>query len=118
LNSKRQKNNGPKKQGHHRQVGRKPRPVGGELHYAKNHNIVERRIDDTAFLVHPETDTVFYLNQLGTAIWNICAEPVSREEAIQTVQQAFPEVPPKKIAEDVYEFFKQLIKKDFVALCD
>jgi len=103
LSSKRQKHKGPLKQGRH---------------YTRNQTIVERRIDDTVFLVDPETDTVLYLNQLGTAIWNISAEPVSVEEATQTVRQAFPDVPPKKIAADVYEFFKQLIKKDFVALCD
>jgi len=103
LNSKRQKNKGPIKQGHH---------------YAKNHKIVERRMDDTVFLVNPETDTVLYLNQLGTAMWNVWTEPVSIEEATQTVQQAFPDVPPKEIARDVYELFKQLSKKDFVAPCD
>ena len=102
MNSKRQKNRDPIKQGHH---------------YAKNHKIVERRMDDTVFLVNPETDTVFYLNQLATAIWNICAESISIKNATHIVQQAFPDVPPKEIARDVYELFKQLSKKDFVAPC-
>lgn len=103
MNSTRQKNKGPSKQGHC---------------YAKNHKIVERRIDDTVFLVNPETDTVLYLNQLGTSIWHLLVEPVSTQEVTQTVQHAFPNVPPKKIADDVCELFNQLSQEDFVVLCD
>ena len=103
MSSKRKKNRDPIKQCHH---------------YAKNQKIVERRIDDTVFLVHPETDTVLYLNQIATAIWSICAEPITVEEATQIVQQAFPDVPPKKIAGDVSRLFKQLAKKGYVAPCN
>ena len=101
MNNKRRKNSGPNKRG---------------IHYAKNHSIVERRIDDTVFLVNPETDTILYLNQLGTAIWHLLAEPVSIEEATITVQQAFPDVPPQEIADDVGKLFNQLSKKDFLVL--
>ncbi len=96
MNNEQQKNKGCNKRG---------------LHYARNHNIVERRIDDTVFLVNPETDTILYLNQLGTAIWHLLAEPVSIEEATITVQQAFPDVPPQKIVDDVSKLFNQLSKK-------
>ena len=84
------------------------------LQYARNHNIVERRIDDTVFLVNPKTDTILYLNRLGTAIWHLLAEPICIEEATITVQQAFPDVPPLKIADDVGKLFNQLSNKDFL----
>jgi hypothetical protein len=80
--------------------------------FLRNHIIVERRIDDTVFLVNPETDTVFYLNPLGTAIWQLLAQPIRAAEAATIVQEAFPDVPPKQIAEDVSKLFDELSKRN------
>ena len=69
--------------------------------YAQNPNIAERSIDDTVFLVDPDTDIVFYLDSLGTGIWHLLKEPVSMADAIRIVQRAFPEMLPERIAGDV-----------------
>ena len=80
--------------------------------FLRNHRIVDRRVDDTVFLVNPETDTVFYLNPLGTAIWQLLAHPISAAEAATIVQEAFPDVLPKQIAEDVSKLFDELSKRN------
>ena len=80
----------------------------------RNNKIVERRIDDTVFLVNPETDTVFHLNPVGTAIWQLLAQPISTAEAVTIVQAAFPDVPPKQIAHDVSVLLNKLHKKNLV----
>jgi hypothetical protein len=87
---------------------------GQRLCYLRNHKIVERRIDDTVFLVNPEADTVFYLNPLGTAIWQLLAKPISAAEAANIVQLAFPDVPSKKITEDVSKLLDALNKRNLV----
>lgn len=86
--------------------------------YVRNQQIVERRVDDTVFLVNPETETVFYLNPLGTAIWQLLAQPISAAEAATIVQQAFPDVSSYQIADDVSGLLNQLRKKNLALLCD
>jgi hypothetical protein len=85
--------------------------------YKRNRQIVERRVDDTVFLVNPETETIFYLNPLGTVIWQLLAQPISAAEATTIVQQAFPAISPEQIADDVSGLFKKLRKKNLVLLC-
>ena len=84
------------------------------LCYAQNPNIAERSIDDTVFLVDPDTDIVFYLDPLGTGIWHLLKEPVSMAEAIRTVQRAFPEMPPDKIAGDVSTLVNDMSQRNLV----
>jgi hypothetical protein len=84
--------------------------------YLRNPIIVERSIDDTVFLVNPETDNIFYLNQVGTAIWQLLTEPINVLEAVAIVQQAFPDVQPNNIAEDVSKLINEMSARNLV-LC-
>jgi hypothetical protein len=85
--------------------------------YLRNPIIVERSIDDTVFLVNPETDAIFYLNQVGTAIWQLLTEPINLSEAVATVQQAFPDVQPKHVAEDVSKLIDEMSDRNLVMCC-
>ena len=82
--------------------------------YLRNPIIVERSIDDAVFLVNPETDAIFYLNQVGLAIWQLLTEPINLSEVVATVQQAFPDVQPKKIAEDVSKLINEMSDRNLV----
>ena len=82
--------------------------------YLRNPIIVERSIDNTIFLVNPETDAIFYLNQVGTAIWQLLTEPINISEAVAIVQQAFPDVQPKNIAEDVSKLIDEMSDRNLV----
>ena len=83
-------------------------------YYVRNQKIAERSIDDTVFLVNPEADIVFFLNQLSTGIWQLLREPISILEATAIVQQAFPDMPPKKIATDVSKVINEMSKRNLV----
>ena len=83
-------------------------------YYVRNPKIVERSIDDTVFLINPDTDIVFYLNSLGTGIWQLLREPISVFDAYNIVQQAFPDRPPKKIARDVSRLIHDMSKRNLV----
>lgn len=82
--------------------------------YTQNPNIAERRIDDTVFLVDPDTDIVFYLDSLGAGIWHLLKEPVSLRDATTIVQQAFPDMQAENISRDVARLINELSKRNLV----
>lgn len=82
--------------------------------YAQNPNIAERSIDDTVFLVDPDTDIVFYLDPLGSGIWHLLKESVSMMDATRIVQQAFPDMPPGEIARDVSTLISDMSQRNLV----
>ena len=82
--------------------------------YIRNPIISERSIDDTVFLIDPDTDIVFYLNPLSTGVWQLLKEPISVFDAADIVQQAFPEMPPSKITRDVLRLIDDMSKKNLV----
>lgn len=84
------------------------------LCFVQNPNIAERRIDETSFLVNPDTDIVFYLDALGSGIWHLLKEPVSINDATTMVQQAFPDICPQEIAKDVSKLINKMHKRNLV----
>ena len=82
--------------------------------YAQNPQIAERSIDDTIFLVDPDTDIVFYLDSLGAGIWHLLKEPVNMADATRIVQQAFPAMPPEEIARDVSSLISDMSRRNLV----
>jgi hypothetical protein len=82
--------------------------------YVRNPKISERRIDDTAFLIDPDTDIVFYLNPLSTGVWQLLKEPTSVFDAANIVQQAFPKMSTLIITRDVLRLINDMIKKNLV----
>jgi hypothetical protein len=83
-------------------------------YYVRNPKIADRSIDDTVFLIDPETDIVFYLNPLSTGLWQLLREPISVFDATTIVQQAFPDMPPKKIAKDVSKLINEMRKRNLL----
>ena len=74
----------------------------------RNPEIVAREIDDTVFLVGAGNDAVFHLNAMGSAIWRLLAEPMSEAEAVQTLLDAFPDIPAEQVRNDVEKLFRDL----------
>lgn len=90
--------------------------INRQVNFVRNPEVVQRNMDDSAFLVDPETDIVFYLNALSTGIWNILETSISLDDIINIVQKAFPDVPSKKIDQDVTELIKKMHKKNIVLI--
>ncbi len=84
------------------------------LRYVRNPKIAERSINDSVFLVDCDTDIVFYLNPLSTGIWHLLREPLSVLDATNIVEQAFPDLPPDKIARDVSKLISEMRKRNLV----
>ena len=86
-----------------------------KLAFVRNPKVVERQVDDAIFLIDPENDTIFHLNQLGTGLWRLMAEPTELVTAVGIVQQAFPDDPPERVRRDVVELIGDLVKNKLVA---
>jgi len=95
-------------------VQKKKTPHKKNSNYVRNPKIAERSIDDTVFLVNPDTDIVFYLNPLGNGIWQLLKEPISIIDAVTTVQRAFPDMASEKIGRDVSKLINKMRKSNLV----
>ncbi len=61
----------------------------------------ERRVDDQVFLADPDTDGLFHLNPIGSAVWQLLEEPACMSDVTDLMAQAFPDVPSEQIAADI-----------------
>ena len=59
--------------------------------FARNPDIVERRVGDSVFLAAAKGEAIFQLNETGAALWRLLAEPAGLIDAAQVFHQAFPE---------------------------
>ena len=69
--------------------------------YRRSDGISERRVDDVAFLVNPENEALYHLNPLGTALWRLLETPISGADAVDIIDQAFPDVGKDGISKDI-----------------
>jgi len=78
------------------------------MHYKQSKGIVIRRVDDSVFLVKPETDALFQLDGPGSVLWLALADPLDTDEAIKLLLIAFPDADAQTVARDVDALFKDL----------
>lgn len=84
-----------------------PAPPAARL-YRRADNVVLHEIEDTPFLVDASGDAVFRLNPVALGVWNLLAVPLSPEQALAILAQAFPDDDPGCIASDVGDLFAAL----------
>ena len=87
---------------------------GHARRYVKNKILIERNINNDSFLVNPETEEIFYLNALSSAIWQLLEQPITLEEVVDIISKAFPDILPEQIYRDTSALFSEFIKKDIV----
>jgi len=87
-----------------------------KLTYARNPDIIVRSLDDEVLLVDNETDAIFNLNPIGTAIWQFLQIPKKDEEIIETLKLAFPDSSPQQIVTDTKNLLRQLVERDLVIM--
>jgi hypothetical protein len=72
--------------------------------YRRAAGIHERRVDGECFLADAEGARIHHLNPIGSAIWQLLAEPASIEDLVTTLGEAFPELEAKQLQADVSAF--------------
>ncbi len=66
------------------------------------------------FLLHETGDEIFSLNDLGRAVWELLAEPLSETEAAALIASVFPEIPRARIERDVVNLFAAFRKMNLI----
>jgi len=79
-----------------------------EPSFRRRGGIDETAVEDDLFLVMPDTQAIFHLNAVGSALWRLLAEPRTRSEAAAILSAAFPDVPPSQLNADIDRFFEHL----------
>jgi len=72
------------------------------------------QVDGELFLADPEGLSISHLNTIGTAIWNLLAEPISQAESIDVLYGAFPDADRSVIASDVATIFAALSREGLI----
>lgn len=72
------------------------------------------RIEEESFLTSPDGKAIYHLNPIGSGIWELLAEPISKEEIIATLATAFPQVERSTIEKDVAEILKRFQSKNLI----
>lgn len=90
--------------------------MGKEPMYVRKPGIIEKSLDDEVLLIDEVTDSIFNLNQLGTAVWNLLQEPKKGEEIIDVLTTAFQDIPSEIIIEDTNQLLNRLVDKGLLQI--
>lgn len=81
-------------------------------YFIQNNKTQRIRIEGESFLTSPDRKAIYHLNLVGSGIWELLAEPISKEEIVSTLVEAFPQVERSTIKKDVTEILKRFHSKN------
>lgn len=81
------------------------------MRYRRNDQVTETNVDDGSFLVEPETQDIFYLDGLSRGVWTALGEPMSLGELQQLVREAFPDMAPATIENDIAALLDDIARR-------
>lgn len=82
--------------------------------YRRNPAVAETAIGDELFLVEPDSQEVFYLDPVTSALWRLLTEPRSADDIAALFGEAFPEIDPARIAADVAQALADMTSRCLV----
>jgi hypothetical protein len=85
-----------------------------ETRYGRNPGVTETIVDSEIFLVDPDTQEVFYLDEAGTALWRLIDAPQSFDEVLAVYSAAFPDIDPGRIETDLKASLDKLLEPGLV----
>jgi hypothetical protein len=81
----------------------------------QNLDTASRSIDDTAYVLNPETSELHAFNEVGGRVWELIDGERTLEEMIAVIADEY-DVEPRVAEADVVEFVEILVAKGIVAL--
>lgn len=88
--------------------GGAPQPPPAALPFRRNEGVALRSVEGNIFLSNADETAIHHLNPVGAAIWNLLAEPASRDEAVEILTIIFPDTDRGEIDRDVARLFASL----------
>jgi len=83
-------------------------------YYLRNPDICILQVDNQSFLADREGARIHQLNSIGTAVWSLLAEPVTRIQMVDLLCSAYPEPGRSQIDGDVVCLLKDLDAKNLL----
>ena len=83
--------------------------------YRRADGATKREIDGEVFLIGAQNQSLFHLNALAAAIWNLLEEPLTIDEMVEIIRRAFPDMPGDAVSSDVGKLIKRLAANNLVA---
>jgi len=83
--------------------------------FIRNMLVQKIRIEDENFLASPDGKAIYHLNQVGSGIWELLAEPTSKEIIISTLETAFPGTEKSTIDQDVTKILNRFQLKQLIS---
>lgn len=85
--------------------------------FQRNSTIGFTVVDDETFLIEPESQEVFYLDPVSSALWRLLEEPRTAEEMVELFVAAFPDRPAEEISRDIAAATADLLARGLAVLC-
>ena len=83
-------------------------------HYRQKSGISIVEADNQSFLADRQGEGIHHLNTIGSAIWRLLAEPMTKEELAGVLKTAFPDMNQEKIKIDINILIGELTRKSLL----
>lgn len=91
-------------------------PLPAETRILRAPGVESRERGGQAFLTDADETVIFNLNQTGSAVWRVIAEPASFGELTQIFSAGFPEQNPEALARDLSHLIRRMAERGLVRL--
>jgi hypothetical protein len=85
------------------------------MRYRRKAEVRATDVEGEYFLVEPQSGQIYYLDQVTSGLWRLLAEPLTREELIETYAEAFPDQPATQLARQVAAALEEMVAGGLVA---
>lgn len=80
------------------------------MQYVRNPDVSVTDVDNEIFLVEPDADEIYYLDEVGSGVWRLLESPCSVDEMVETFLATFPDVPESRIRTDVRNIIDDMLR--------
>jgi hypothetical protein len=83
------------------------------VEYARNPDVAWEEVHN-GVTVAAQDGSLYYLDEIGSALWLGLEVPASRQEILDAFAARFPEVAPERIAADLDRFLEESVAAEIV----
>jgi hypothetical protein len=85
-----------------------------DIPFTRAPGVLARAVDAELFLFDAQDVSVLHMNTLATGIWALLEEPITLDEAVDTLATAFPDTPRDTILADTRSLFNDLSRNRLI----
>lgn len=82
--------------------------------WARNPGLSITEVDGEIFLIDQAGNEIYYLDVIGSGVWRAMSSPVSTEDLIDLLGNAFPEVPAVQLQTEIPSLLEDMLREGVV----